>query len=50
MKQVIMKFIKDIRPDLSEEEIEKEARILEIMIVDRLTELGDDWKSRIVKK
>jgi hypothetical protein len=47
MIQVIKKFIKDIRPDLSEEEVEKEAHILEVMIVDRLAEIGD-WKDKIV--
>jgi hypothetical protein len=49
MIQIIKKFIKDIRPDLSEEEVEREARMLEVMIVDRLAELGD-WKDKIVKK
>ena len=39
MKQMLMKFIKDIRPDLSEEELENEAHILEVMIVDRLAEI-----------
>ncbi|MDA3815257.1 MAG: hypothetical protein PF549_02730 [Patescibacteria group bacterium] len=45
MKKVLKKFIKDIRPDLTDEEIEREAHKLEIMLVDRLVEIGDDNKS-----
>ena len=39
MIKVIKKFIQDINQNLSEEELEREAHILEVMIVDRLAEI-----------
>jgi hypothetical protein len=39
MKKVLKIYIKDILPDLSEEELEREAHKLEVMLIDRLVEL-----------
>lgn len=58
MKQIIIKFIKDIRPELTEDELEREARKLEAMLLSRWEEMvieytekwKGDWKDKIVKK
>lgn len=46
MKQMFIKLIQDICPDLPKEEVKKEARILETMIINKLVKL----KGRIINQ